>query len=187
MIEKFATAAKQTGLELISMSEAAAGQMQTWDDILVQNPESITATFSAGFINKPSVPSKLEMVIDVQAPLNEKTVLRTWAIATTTGDDQKEYFNSIQLTFEADSQQVQNLITEGKTVTREDIRLLLQSQTTRLATITVSNHTGGDRAKQTDGERYDFTVAELAQSSDNIARVSQAMQTVLQTLKQPLA
>src|ERR1700733_5429976 len=106
MIDELTATAKQVGLELISMSDTLADKMQTWGDALTQNPESVTATISAGFINKPSVTSGLELVIDVQAPPDESAILRTWAIETKVGDDQKEYFNNIQLTFETDSQQV---------------------------------------------------------------------------------
>lgn len=187
MIDELALTAKQTGLELISISDTLAEEMQTWGDLLAQNPESVTATFSAGFISKPSATARPELVIDVQAPPDEKAVLRTWAIETKIGNDKQEYFNNIQLTFEADGQQVRDLIAKGRTITREDIRLLLQNQTSRLARITVSNESSGDGTKQTHGERYDFTVAELGQNTENVAKVSQALQTILGTLKQSLA
>jgi hypothetical protein len=187
MIDELTTTAKQTGLELIAMSDTVAGDMQTWGDVLVQNPESMTATFSAGFINKPSTASGFEIVIDVQTPPDEAAVVRTWAIETKVGADQKEYFSNIQLTFETDSNQAQDLVAKGKAITREDIRLLLQSQASRLARITVSNESGGDGTKQTHGERYDFTVAELSQRPDDAAKVQQALQEVLPALKQSLA
>jgi hypothetical protein len=186
MIDELAATAKQVGLELIDISDALAGNMQTWGDLLAQNPESITATMSAGFINKPSVKSELELTVDVQALPDEGAVLRTWAIETRTSDDQKEYFNNIQLTFEADDQPVRGLIAKGKTITREDIRHLLQSQTSQLARITVSNESGGDGTKQTHGERYDFTVAELNKSPEDATKVNRALQEVLRTLKQSL-
>ena len=184
MIEDLSTAAKQTALELITISDTLAGTMQTWADVLAQNPESTTATLSAGFINKDSEAPGLELVVDVQAPPDEKAVLRTWAIQTKIGDDQKEYFNNIQLTFEADGQQVGDLIAKGSAITREDIRLLLQDQTTQLARITVSNQSGGDGTQQTHGERYDFTATELNDRPDDAAKVAQALQAVLPTLQQ---
>lgn len=186
MTDKLAATAKQVGFELIDMSDALAGNMQTWGDLLAQNPESITATMSAGFINKPSVAPEFELTIDVQALPDEKAVLRTWAIETKIGDDQKEYFNNIQLTFEANNQQVRGLVAKSKTITREDIRHLLQSQTSQLARITVSNESGSDGTKQTHGERYDFTVAELNKSPEDATKVNHAMQEVLRTLKQSL-
>lgn len=51
MIGELATTAKQVGLDLIDMSDTLAKQMETWSDVLARNPESITATISAGFIN----------------------------------------------------------------------------------------------------------------------------------------
>jgi hypothetical protein len=186
MIEELSATAKQVGLELIDMSDALRDSMQTWADLLVQNPESITATMSAGFINKTLVAPEFELTIDVQAPPDQKAVLRTWAIETITGDDQKEYFNNIQLTFEADDQQVRSLIAKGGAITRDDIALLLQSQTSHLVRVTVSNKSGGDGTKQTHGERYDFTVAELNESPEEAAKAKHALQDVLRTLKQSL-
>ncbi len=187
MIEELAATAKQVGFELIDMSDALAGNMQTWGDHLAQNPESITATMSAGFINNPSVASEFELTVDVQAPPDEKAVLRTWAIQTRMDDDRKEYFNNIQLTFEADDQQVRGLVAKSKSITREDIRHLLQSQASQLARITVSNESSGDGTKQTHGERYDFTVAELNKSPEDATKVNHALQGVLRTLKQSVA
>lgn len=187
MIDKLAATAKQVGLELIDMSDAFAENMETWGDILAQNPESITAAVSAGFINKPSVESALELVIDVQTPPDERAVLRTWAIETKVGDDQKEYFDNIQLTFETDDQQARSLVAKGKAITREDIRRLLQDQASQLTNITVSNKSGGDGAGQTHGERYDFNVAELSQHPDDITKINHSLQEVLQALKQSLA
>lgn len=187
MIDELVVTAKQVGLELIDMSDTLADEMQTWGDLLIQNPESVTATVSAGFITKPSAKSGRELVIDVQMPPGEKAVLRTWAIETKVGDNQEEYFNNIQLTFEADDQQVRSLIAKGKSITREDIRSLLQNQTDRLVRITVSNESGGDGTKQTHGERYDFTAAELSQHPDDAAKLEQALRTVLLALKQSLA
>jgi hypothetical protein len=63
---------------------------------------------------------------------------------------------------------------------------LLQNQTGQLVRITVSNETSGDGTKQTHGERYDFTAAELRQHPDDVAKVTQALRTVLQALKQSL-
>ncbi len=184
MIDELTTTAKQTALELISMSSVLAEDMETWGDILARNPESVTATISAGFINKPSVISGIDLVIDIQAPPDKDAVLRTWAIETKIGDDQKEYFNNIQLTFAADGQQARGLIAKGKTITREDIRLLLQSPASRLARITVTSESGGGEAKQSYDERYDLTTVELSQRQDDIAKVDRALRVVLQTLKQ---
>lgn len=183
MIDELLTTAKQAGVELIGMSDAHAEDMQPWADVLAQNPESVTATVSAGFVTKPSAASGFEMVIDVQTPPDEKAVLRTWAIETKVGDDQKEYFNNIQLTFETDEQQARDLVAKGKDITREDIRLLLQDQTSRLVRITVSDKSSGDGTKQTGGERYDFMITELTEHPDDVAKVSHALQTVLQALK----
>ncbi len=187
MIDELAVTAKQAGIELIDMSNMVTGKMQTWGDVLAQNPESETAMLSAGFINKPSVVSEFDFVVDVQTPPDQEAVLRTWAIQTKVGEDQKEYFNNIQLTFHADDQQARDLIARGGAITRHDIHLLLQNQTSRLADITVSHQSGGDGTKQTHGERYDFTVAELTQHPDDVAKVNQALQAVLRIFKQSLA
>lgn len=105
-------------------------------------------------------------------------MLRTWAIETKIGDDKQEYFNNIQLTFEADNKQVSDLVAKGRSITREDIRLLLQNQTSQLARITVTNGSS---------ERYDFTITELNRHPDDAVKVNQALHTVLQTLKQSVA
>jgi hypothetical protein len=183
MIDELTTTAKQVSLELIAMSDTLAQNMQTWADVLAQNPESDTAAMSAGFINKTSATPGIEMVIDVQTPPDAGAVLRTWAIETKTGEDQKEYFNNIQLTFGVDDQQARSLVAKGGAITREDIRTLLQDQTSQLARVTVSNQSGGDGTQQTQGERYDFTAAELSEQ-DNATKVTQTLQTVLQALKQ---
>lgn len=178
MINEITVAAKQVGLDLIDMSDTLAKHMETWSDVLARNPESITATTSAGFINKPSVAPEFELTIDVQMPPDEQAVLRTWVIETKIGDDKQEFFNNIQLTFEADNKQVRDLVAKGRSITREDIRLLLQNQTSQLARITVTNGRS---------ERYDFTITELSQHPDDAAKVNHALQTVLQTLKQSVA
>lgn len=187
MIDELAAASKQTGLELITLSNTVAGTLQTWGDTLDQVPDSITATFTAGFISKPSVPTELEMVIDVQTPPDGAAVLRTWAIQTKMGHNKKEYFNSMQLTFEIDDQQAHDLVAKGKAITREDIRLLLQKQSSRLARITVCKESGDDKATQTSDERYDFTIAELNQHQDDAGKANKALQTVLETLQSSIS
>ncbi|HVI69073.1 MAG TPA: hypothetical protein VM581_01305 [Magnetospirillaceae bacterium] len=187
MIDELAATSKQVGLELIDMSDTLTSEMQTWGDVLAQNPESTTATISAGFVTKPTAKPGRELTIDVQIPPDKKAMLRTWAIETKIGDDQQEYFNNIQLTFEVDNQQVRDLVAKGRAITREDIRRLLKDQTSRLARITVSNKSGGDGTKQTHGERYDFTIPELNQHPDEVAKVDKALQTVQQILKQSVA
>ncbi|HEU4914303.1 MAG TPA: hypothetical protein VFT16_02745 [Candidatus Saccharimonadales bacterium] len=180
MTETLNTTVKQAGLEIINMSAAHADEMETWADVLARNPDSVTATFSAGFVSRPSERSRFEFVVDVQAPPNQETILRTWAIETKVGDDQKEYFNNIQLTFVVNGEQAHNLITRGKAFGREDVRILLQDEATRLSRITISNDFGDDATKQMHGERYDFTAAELDQSPENTAKVSRTLQMILQ-------
>lgn len=183
MTDEFSTTAKQTALELIALSEQHAADMQTWGDLLEQNPESVTATLSAGFINK--VPSTaMEMVIDVQTPPDEPPILRTWAINTTADDSGQEYFDNIQLTFAVDPAQARELVAKGRAITRSDIRALLQDAGTHLTDVTVSNKSGGDGKGQTHGERYDFAATELQQQPEDAAKVTQALHTVLQSLQQ---
>lgn len=183
MIEKLTTAAKQVGQELIEMSEQMAANMQTWNDLLNQVPDSITAKVSAGLITKPSANSKFEMTIDVQAPPGEQAVLRTWAIETIAVDEQTEYYNNIQLTFDVDNEQAHNLVVKGGAIVRDDIRSMLQKPSTKLARITISNESGGDGTKQTHGQRYDFTADELAQHLNEIDEINEALKSVLQKLK----
>lgn len=184
MIEKLETIAKQVGLVLIDMNEKLAANMQTWNDILSQAPDSITAKVSAGFINNTSANSKFEMTIDVQAPPGEQAVLRTWAIQIVPGDEQTDYYNNIQLTFDVDNMQAHILVDKAGAIVRNDIRSLLQIPTTKLSRITVSNESGGDGTKQTHGQRYDFTANELSQHLSKIDEISSALQSVLQKLKQ---
>lgn len=186
MNDDLAAIAKQAGFEIIDMSKTLAGNMWTWGDLLEQNPDSVTATMSAGFINKLSVAPEFELTVDVQVPPNAKAVLRTWAIKTIIGNDQKTYFNNIQLTFEADDEHVRDLVAKCKTITREDISQLLKSPATQLSSITVSNQSGGDGTKQTHGERYDYTIAELSKNPGDAAEVIQALMDVLQALKQSI-
>jgi hypothetical protein len=51
--------------------------MQTWADLLAENPGIEAAVFSAGFISNPSETHSLELTIDVQAPPDKVAVLRT--------------------------------------------------------------------------------------------------------------
>lgn len=183
MTEELAATAKQTGIDLIKLSDTFADKMQTWADLLAEDPDILAATYSAGFISNPSEAHNLELVIDVQAPADGLTILRTWAIETLTGDNGEESFNNIQLTFSADDQQVHELLAKGNTITREDIRRLLQDSSTRLQSITVSNESGGDGISQTHGELYSFDIDELSQSPDKVAEVGKTLQTVLQRLK----
>lgn len=186
MTEELVTAAKQAGLEIIDMSDMLDDKMETWADVLARNPESVTATSSAGFVNKPAA-SQFELVVDVQTAPDQEAVLRTWVIETKVGYDQKEYFNNVQLTFQVDGQQARAAIAKGGAISRDDIRLLLQTETSRLANITISNESGVDSTKKTRGERYDFTIAELNQSPSDTAKAVQALQVVLRTLKRSLA
>lgn len=186
MIDELTTTAKHTGTELIGMGDMHADEMRTWADLLAEDPDIQAATFSAGFISDPSEAHRLQLVIDVQAPPDEATVLRTWAIETLTDKDGRESFNNIQLTFKADDHHVHELVTKGKTITREDIRQLLQDPTTQLARITVSNESGGDGTQQTHGERYDYNVDELSDDLDKATTVNTTLQAVLQKLKQTL-
>ena len=184
MINQLATIAKQTGAELITVSDTLADEMCTWADLLAEDPDMEVATFSAGFISNPSETHNLELVIDVQAPLDQTAVLRTWAIEALTDDDGKESFNNIQLTFEADNRQAHRLITKGTTISREDIRQLLRHPSTQLAHIIVSKELGGDGTQQTHGERYDYGVDDLSDDLDEVVEVNNALQMVLQKLKQ---
>jgi len=55
MIEDLTIAAKQTGLELIDMSDTLAERMRTWADLFAENPDIQIATFTAGFTSDHSV------------------------------------------------------------------------------------------------------------------------------------
>lgn len=187
MIKGLTTTAKQTGLELIDMSDTLADSMRTWAELAAEDPDIAIATFTAGFISDPSEEHSLALTIDVQAPPDKAPVLRTWAIETVTNDDGAESFNNIQLTFETDGHQVHELVTKSNAITRGDIHQLLRSPSTQLANITVSNESGGDGTQQTHGERYDFRVDELANDSDKAAEVNNTLQVVLEKLKQALA
>jgi len=187
MIEELATTAKQTGLELIDMSDTLADRMRTWADLFAENPDIQIAAFTAGFISDSPEAHNLELTIDVQAPPDKASVLRTWVIETLTNDNGVESFNNIQLTFEADDHQVHELVAKSNAITREDIRQLLQNPSTRLADITVSNESGGDGTQQTHGERYDFRVDELADNAGKATEVNNVLQLVLEKLKQALA
>jgi hypothetical protein len=130
----------------------------------------------------PIKSSDFEMTIDVQTPPGGQAVVRTWAIETLLGDEQTEYFNNIQLTFAADQEQAGNLVAKAGTISRDDIRQLLQAPTTKLTRITISNETGGDGKRQTHGQRYDVEGDELAQHQhDN--EITEALDTVFQKLK----
>jgi hypothetical protein len=183
MSEEFETTLKQVGLDLIDMSDRRAGDMRTWNDLLGEVQDSITAKVSAGFITKPSANSTFEMTIDVQAPPDEQAVLRTWAIETLPGKGQTEYYNNIQLTFAVDNEQGRGLVGKGGAILREDIRSLLQTPTTKMDRITLSNESGGDGVKQTHGQRYDFTADELLQQLNKVDEITEVLKIVLQKLQ----
>jgi hypothetical protein len=185
--------------------------MLTWAEMHAQNAQNdqnqtaadndgrIPANTIAGFINKAEPAQGLTLVVDVQAPASEpgsntgsaeqasKGVLRTWAILSAIGSDQKEHFNNLQLTFNTDGPNATALAAKGGGITRDDIRLLLQAPTTQLDNITVTRESDGTDSGSGDthqprSERYDVTVDELRQHPEDAAAITQTMQAVLQVL-----
>ena len=179
MIDELAKLAKQIGLELINLGEAHADLMESWSDVLARQPDSITATMSAGFTYKASATPGIQMVTDVMTPPELPAILRTMAINSQVGDDQKNHTYNIQLTFIVNPGQAAQLVSQRNIVTRDNIRQLLQAPDSKISLIAVNNDTDGLASTSEQGEAYYYTIEELTQQPDNAAKVSQALQVVI--------
>lgn len=179
--------AKRVGDELINISASLDRKMDKWGAV-PQRPQDLSSTECVGFINKETSSSGLNMVIDIQAPEGEdRAVLRTWGIASETGDGQVERFNNIQLDFAMDYSRAREITTKGNAVTRENIRAALHDQDTKLTHVLISNQSGFDNnSQQPLGERYDLTVSEIVDDKDTTDKVSTALTIVLDNLKKQL-
>ncbi len=168
---------------LIDISTKLAGKMDMWSNIVI-GEGSMHNTERAGFVNKTSADSGIDLVIDIQAPKDSTAaVLRTWAIDSKTGDDGVKLFNNIQLTFTVAYKKARLLTERFDTVTREDIRSLLHETDTSLQTVVISNQSGLNKTtEKTYGQHYDLTVDEIAkQGSTN--EICSTLNTALENLQ----
>lgn len=173
----------RTADALIDMSTQLAGKMDIWSNI-ANGAGSLRDTERAGFVNKTSSDSGIDMVIDLQAPDNSnEAVLRTWAINSIRGDDGVKLFNNIQLMFASDYEKARLLTERFDTVTREDIRGLLHEPTTLLKTVVISDKSGLDEATQeTYGQRYDLSFNEIIEQG-MADEINVLLKTVLESLQ----
>ena len=153
---------KQVGDALIDMSIRLAEKMDMWSNVVVSEG-SLRNAERAGFVNKTSADTGVDLVIDIQAPKDStEAVLRTWAVDGSIGDDGTKVFNNIQLTFTVVYDKARLLTERFDTVTRDDIRTLLHETDTLLQAVVISNQSGLDEAtEKTYGQRYDVTANEI--------------------------
>lgn len=168
---------------LIDMSAQFADKMDKWASIS-GGEGSLQNTERAGFVNKNSADTGIDLVIDIHA-LNDGTeaTLRTWALEGKVGDDGVKVFNNIQLTFEADYEKARRLTERFDTVTRDDIRALLHEPDTNLQSVVVCNQTELTQTVQIQqGKYYDVSADEIIEQGLT-DEVSDTLGVVLALLK----
>lgn len=178
---------KKTAEAIIDMSARLADKMEAWHDIVV-GEGSLRNTERAGFVNKTSADAGIDMVVDVQAPDNSnEATLRTWAIESTSDEGWTKLVNNIQLMFATTYGKARSLTERFDTVTRDDIRALLQDNDTNIKAVVISNQSGLDKAAaKIHGKHYDLTVKEI--DEQGIAdEISGELNTVLDSLRRDAA
>lgn len=176
-------ATKQTAESLIDMSAQLADKMDAWHNIVV-GEGSLRNTERAGFVNKTSADSGIDLVVDIQAPAENKVaVLRTWAVESKLGDNSIKLFSNIQLTFSVQFVKARSLTERFATVTRDDIRNLLHEPDTVIKAVVISDQSGLDKAVQkTYGKRYDVSADEIVEQGIT-KEICSSLNTVLKTLQ----
>lgn len=172
--------------EIISLSHLLDEEIETWSDVIARVPDSTSKNVNAGFVSKPDTKSKIELVIDIQAPPHEHTSkLRFWAIEIVKDDNNNERFNNIQLTFHLDYDKARKLVEQETPLTRDDLISLASDPVIQLESIAISDLTGKDGVTgQQLGKRYDLDSNDL----DSITEVfgnelNQIMNNVMDRLK----
>lgn len=174
---------KKIANALIDMSAKLANKMDSWSNIVV-GEGSLQKTERAGFANKTSADSGIDMVIDVHAVNNDtEATLRTWALDGVMKDDGTKVFNNIQLTFGVSYEKARQLTERFDTVTRDDIQALLHETDTALRSVVVSNRwTLDETTRVLQGQYYDVSADEITEQG--IAEeLSDTLKTVLESLQ----
>jgi hypothetical protein len=175
---------KKTAAALIAISTKLAHKMDKWHNIVV-GEGSLQSTERAGFVNKTSADTGIDLVIDVLAPKDVgEAALRTWALDSHISSEGAKVFNNIQLTFDIDYETARALTERFDTVTRDDIQTLLHQPSTSLQSVAISNQSGlSPSANIIPGQYYDVSADEITEQ--NITdEVCSTLATVLATLKQ---
>ncbi len=186
----FNDSTKQIADELIVMSALLDKKMETWAEVFTLHPDSQNTGICAGFISNQASVNRIEVLIDVQAPSDtDSGIVRTRAIETIRDKNGNERFNNVSLQYSVDYASAQKLVEKGKSIAREDIKQLLNADSSQLNGLVISNATGRDSASQALlGKRYDFDVNELAVISEATEKeVLETTNTVLARLKQTAA
>lgn len=182
MSENLDVAAKRIGDKLIDISDVLDTKMEKWSSAS-QRPDNLSDTECVGFVNRESVPSAVNLVVDIQAPADSnQATLRIWGIASKRDDTGHERFNNIQLDFDMDYAAARVITQKTDRVTRDDIRVALHEPNTQLSHLVVGNQSGFDEASQQQlGKRYDIPADELDQY-DSINAVVDTLNPVLAAL-----
>jgi hypothetical protein len=175
---------------IIALSLQLDNEIETWHNVLTRVPDSTSKGVSAGFISKPTTPSGIEIVVDIQAPPVEQTArLRIWAIETVKDDDSNERFNNIQLTYHLDYDKAHKLVEQTDPLTRDNLSILAHDPTNNLENIVISDLAGRDVASgQLVGKRYDIGPDQLSVMTEDLgSELVATMNSVLKRLKKSAA
>jgi hypothetical protein len=146
---------KQAAATIIDLSENLSSSMKSWADNDAR-PNGLSEQECVGFIMKEDA-TPLTLLVDLIAPtVGEAPVLRTWAIKVAKGDDGIERSNNVQLDFVVEEGSARPIAQKAGMTTREDLKTLLQFESTQLKRVILSDDTGFDESTQTSiGTRYD--------------------------------
>lgn len=184
MNNELQTTAKQMGSNIIDISDKMAENMLSWDDFFKDNPNVTKDSNVVGFKSDRSKNSNMEIIIDVNSPSNGDSILRTWIIDMKTDSNNDEYFNNIQLTFSVDPELASRLVSLHGDVNRDEIKNLLNEDSTSLQHITISDKTTGDGSSQTSGKSFDYDAKELSNNPEMITEVTQSLHNVMNSIQQ---
>jgi hypothetical protein len=171
MTTDFRSYANSIADEIIALSLQLDNEIETWHDVAVRAPDTTSKGVMSGFVSKPTTASKIEIVVDVQAPPAEKDArLRIWAIETTKDSKNNERFNNIQLTYRLDYTKARKLIEQADVLTRDNFSVLAHDPANSLENIVISDLTGKDIASaQLLGKRYDLESDELSLITEDLS------------------
>lgn len=186
MTTKFTDYLGSVADEIITLSEQLGSEIETWQDVFARVPNSSSKGVTTGFTSKPAAPSRIEIVVDVQAPPAAQTAhLRIWAIQTSKDNEDNERFDNIQLTYSIEHETGRALVSQQYTPGRDVFSRLVHDSANRIESLVVSDLTGkGAASDEPLGKRYDLTADELnSLTEDRRSELMAAMITVLKRLK----
>lgn len=186
MSEEFRDYTNHIADEIISLSQLLDEEVETWSDAIARVPDSTSKNVSTGFVSKPNTKSNIELVIDIQAPPQERTSrLRIWAIDIIKDDKGNERFNNIQLTYHLDYAKARQFVEQSVPLTRDNFISLAHDPANQLENVVISDLTGKDAISgQQLGKRYDLESNDLNTITEDFSNeLKQLMNDVMERLK----